>query len=215
MNNILEHREQVRQNIMKSFSADNDIEKARTGIYVDNSENRKLSRVGKKYGGSEISFKRGHKVNATLPSGKVIQATYVEPYGKDKHTVKFEGKLYGVSTVINWKKISGQYVGKKRGFAALSKMEDKLNDVISEIKDLKRKRKDVEIDMEETISQAAKLNAEKNGTSYDEELDSIVNDGNNPIVKKFGKELDKIDNKIGTLQNKYDRQKKTLSKHGW
>lgn len=41
-------REAVAANIAKSF--ENDIEKARSGVYEDNPENRRLNRVGQKYG---------------------------------------------------------------------------------------------------------------------------------------------------------------------
>lgn len=43
---IFEHRKEVQNNILKSFVEDIDIEKARSGIYADNPENRRLNRVG-------------------------------------------------------------------------------------------------------------------------------------------------------------------------
>jgi len=45
-NPILKHRQQICQNILKSFGEDLDIEKARGGIYMDTYHNRKLARVG-------------------------------------------------------------------------------------------------------------------------------------------------------------------------
>lgn len=42
------HRQAVANNINKAF--DEDIEKARSGVYTDNSKNRKLNRVGQQYG---------------------------------------------------------------------------------------------------------------------------------------------------------------------
>lgn len=57
---ILKQRQMVQQRINKSFGveiekAENelDIEKARSGIYADNAENRRLNRVGQRYGSSK------------------------------------------------------------------------------------------------------------------------------------------------------------------
>lgn len=50
-NLISEHRKRVAENIEKSFNGDLDIEKARSGVYADTAENRKLQRVGQHYGG--------------------------------------------------------------------------------------------------------------------------------------------------------------------
>lgn len=47
-------RQAVAENISKSFEPD--IEKGRDGVYVDNSENRRLGRVGMSY---TDGFKRG------------------------------------------------------------------------------------------------------------------------------------------------------------
>lgn len=193
----------VQDRIEKSFDSglllSEEIEKARQGYYADNAQNRKLMRVGNKYGETKNTFKPGHKVRATLPTGKVIEATYVEPYGKDKHTVKHEGKLYGVST-DKLEKIAGQYAGKKRSYAELSKMEDKLDELHSQLIDLKRQRRNTEIDMEEELAQAG---------------EEAINNGNHPLVVRYGKELEKLDNKIAQTAAKYKKQKETLERHGW
>ena len=51
-NDVLEYRKQVCLNILKSFSYEEDdlFMKARSGVYIDNAENRRLNRVGKQYG---------------------------------------------------------------------------------------------------------------------------------------------------------------------
>lgn len=65
-NDILKRRMAVANNIAKSFgydncvdilekAEDNDIEKARSGIYADTAENRKLGRVGQRYGSKKVS----------------------------------------------------------------------------------------------------------------------------------------------------------------
>lgn len=202
-NPIEERKRMVQERIAKSFDTgfilqeEIEIEKARSGVYADNAENRRLMRVGQKYGESNNVFKPGHKVRATLPTGKVIETTYVEPYGKDKHTIKHEGKLYGVTTE-NLKKIGGQYKGRKLSFYEAAAMQDKLDDLQSQIKDLKRKRKQTLIDMEEELGQLG-----------------YYPDGNNKLVIYYGRELDKIDDKVAKLTAKYNKQKETLKKHGW
>lgn len=67
---ILKHREEVSNNILKSFGEDIDIEKARSGIYADNPENRRLNRVGQKYG--ETSEKQETNEKQTT-GGKTIE----------------------------------------------------------------------------------------------------------------------------------------------
>ncbi len=48
MNDIIKHRNFVIGQIQKSF--DDELEKARSGVYADTAENRKLGRVGQEYG---------------------------------------------------------------------------------------------------------------------------------------------------------------------
>ena len=50
MNDIIKHRNFVIGQIQKSF--DDELEKARSGVYADTAENRKLGRVGQEYGHS-------------------------------------------------------------------------------------------------------------------------------------------------------------------
>lgn len=45
---VKNHRDEVRGNILKSFEPD--FEKARSGVYADTAENRRLNRVGQTYG---------------------------------------------------------------------------------------------------------------------------------------------------------------------
>ena len=48
IDDIKKHKNDIRDNILKSFNTD--IEKARSGVYEDTAENRKLNRVGQQYG---------------------------------------------------------------------------------------------------------------------------------------------------------------------
>ena len=54
MENILKHRLAVQQNIEKGFNdgtnLNEELEKARSGVYEDTAKNRKLNRVGQQYG---------------------------------------------------------------------------------------------------------------------------------------------------------------------
>ena len=51
LDDVLKHQEDIKNNILKSFKMDEEeIEKSKHGIYADNSENRRLNRVGKEYG---------------------------------------------------------------------------------------------------------------------------------------------------------------------
>lgn len=54
LEDVLSHRRTVESNIEKSFSdgfsMNDELEKARHGVYADNAENRKLNRVGQEYG---------------------------------------------------------------------------------------------------------------------------------------------------------------------
>lgn len=174
----MEIQNAVSDNILKGF--DVDIEKARSGTYADNAENRRLMRVGQKYGESSNTFKPGTSVRAILPTGRVIEAKYVEPYGKDRHSVKDEdGKLYGVTT-DKIQKIGSQSNKSVFHIANLKKQIDTLN----------KERKRVELDMEDELGQLS-----------EEER----NDGNNKLVSYYGRALSKIDNKLQKLNSEISK----------
>ena len=63
---------QTARNIMQQFGTD--IEKARSGVYADNEENRKLNRVGQKYGGKKQE-EEGHD----KPKGKEDESKSKQP----------------------------------------------------------------------------------------------------------------------------------------
>lgn len=197
MNDIIKHRNFVIGQIQKSF--DDELEKARSGVYADNAENRRLMRVGQKYGETKNVFKPGHKVKATLNNGEVIEAVYVEPYGKDRHTVRVGKKLYGVTT-NNIEKIPGQYAGRKKTFYEKMAMLDKLDDLKQEYYDLKRQRKQTEVDMEEELAELG---------------EDVINNGNHPVVVKYSKALERLDDKMAKVKEKYQKQKSRLSEFGW
>ena len=101
---LKKHREEVANNIAKSFATD--FEKA---VYVNNAENRKLGRVGLPYGGksSEKNYKSylANRKNTRLQNG----ATLIEGNGHkyiegNKHYTKAEF----VSAVKTYLKESGE-----------------------------------------------------------------------------------------------------------
>lgn len=108
--------------------------KSRSGVYQDTPENRRLHRVGMKYGANDKSEKNANKQ-------------------------------------VDTSKISTQ------------------------IKELREKRKNVEMEMEEELAQLG---------------DKAINDGNNPVVKRYGSMLDKIDSKISELQSKIKPERKRV-----
>lgn len=53
MDDIFEHKKAIINNIAKSFGVEDVFEKARSGVYSDNAENRRLNRVGQRYGSTK------------------------------------------------------------------------------------------------------------------------------------------------------------------
>ena len=74
-------------------------------------------------------------------------------------------------------------------------MYDKLDELKDKYFELKRQRKSVEVDMEEELGALG---------------ESAFNDGNNPVVVKYSKELDKIDQEIEKVKDKYQKQKERI-----
>ena len=171
------------ENISKSFETD--FEKGRDGVYVDNSENRRLGRVGMSY---TNGFKRGARVTATLPTGKVISGKFEEFYGNGKYaSIKTDdGHTYGVTP----DKVKLQSSPKKS-----SEKKADVNKIKSQIRDLQRERRAVEVDMEEELAQLG---------------EEAINNGNNPVVKRYSSMLDKIDSKISNLQSKIQPERKRV-----
>lgn len=75
-----EHRQAVAENISKAF--DSDIEKARSGVYADNAQNRKLNRVGQRYG----SEKKDEEPSQKTPKKDDNYASKVEGYASGAKT---------------------------------------------------------------------------------------------------------------------------------
>lgn len=78
---LMAHRQSVESNIEKSFGTGFDLndefEKARSGVYKDTAENRRLKRVGQKYGSSAAPDQGG-----ATPQGKKAEEGGQKPEGK-------------------------------------------------------------------------------------------------------------------------------------
>lgn len=78
---LMTHRQSVESNIEKSFGTGFDLndefEKARSGVYADNAENRRLKRVGQKYGSSAAPDQGG-----AAPQGKKAEEGGQKSEGK-------------------------------------------------------------------------------------------------------------------------------------
>ena len=190
-----------------------DLEKARTGRYVDSAENRKLGRVGKEYEKVNHGYSKGEVLTLTLPTGQRVQGKYQDTYGKYVSIKTASGKLYG-ATAENVER-----TGRKAKIeAAEAKRAEQLANSAAtaderkahqakvrmqrEISKLQRDRERVSLDMEEDMAQEAEQAAAKNGTDFATEMERISCDGNNPTVVHWGKELQKIDDKICKLSKK-------------
>ena len=113
---------QTARNIMQQFGTD--IEKARSGVYADTAENRKLNRVGQKYGGKKQE-EEGHD----KPKGKEDESKSKQPkderfsedgiVGKDGGFNK-QGKTYKRWAALREKVESGKATPEeKKEFAHL------------------------------------------------------------------------------------------------
>lgn len=76
MKEVINYGEARRQQILKGFAtadeaADEPIEKARHGVYVDNAQNRRLQRVGQEYGQAAKEDPEGEGQEGGMPEGNV------------------------------------------------------------------------------------------------------------------------------------------------
>lgn len=161
--------------ILKSAGNEDLFEKSRSGTYADTSENRKLGRVGQKYGEVKRSesgeYRRGKKLLVELPNKGEVVVSYVEQMWNPKnHRVKYDGKEY----IITEDKIKNDSPSSSR----------KINEtkIKSQIRELSIRLKELRSDMENDPD----VSPEDDFYSY----------------KVYGKEIEKIENKIANLRNK-------------
>ncbi len=132
---IQTRRQEVRENIEKAFTSginmNEELEKARSGIYADTAENRKLGRVGQKYGGKkQVEQTKGKIQKKKVDSDKLTleeKSEITEKVNKfiRKHyegSVALERTDEGKQLISELKKYGSEKVGKfmKRKFETTS-----------------------------------------------------------------------------------------------
>jgi len=139
----------------------------------------------------DTTFRRNDIVRATLPNGRTLEeATYVEPYSVNKHTIKYNNQLYGVDEA-SLEKIKGQYANRKRYYSQKERdnIYNKAKDLEYQYNDLKERRRQLSIDMEEEYGH--ELNTNNNADVLDE------------ISQRYGGELNDIDEQLANTSQQY------------
>lgn len=125
-NNILEHRRAVIDNIAKSFceNSEDNLEKARSGIYTDNAENRRLNRVGQKYGSS----KKDEQTN----TAKDKKDRSVDDYAKTTSTENLRKVLYNENAPKNLRDAAEKELRNRTEqlYSEYDKLIPKISDII-------------------------------------------------------------------------------------
>lgn len=96
MNDILKHRQMVTDRILKSCGAtteDDDLEKARSGVYADNAQNKALNRVGQQYGSKKQEEAPKNK------EGKTDDKTAIQTF-RNKMSDDYATTIAHMTTVI-------------------------------------------------------------------------------------------------------------------
>lgn len=101
MEDIMKHRAAVEANIEKAFNGgvnlNEELEKARSGVYADTAENRKLARVGQQYGGkkqnaddsdNEDLDKKKHELEREVSTAKTMVEIYRDKCTRLRYNVK-------------------------------------------------------------------------------------------------------------------------------
>ena len=187
------HRQAVQENIEKSFQyiSEDDLEKARTGTYKDNAENRGLMRVGQNYGEANGGNQKGDVVEAVV-NGKTIRGKYEKPgvdfYGNPSHVIHLSGNSYfnidvKNATFKNITRSNREALKKEKSIKAENNRKEaarvaKINNRNQALYDLGKKEARIRLEMEE-----------------DPEVIANVENGNHPAVAKYAKLLDTIENK--------------------
>jgi len=103
---INNHYKQRKDFIEKSFdyTCDNFIEKARSGVYKDTPENRKLGRVGQKYGGKKEDNNKSQKDNPLTLKEKTekLRNILINKFGIDHIGLTHSETDFGDSSYLTW-----------------------------------------------------------------------------------------------------------------
>lgn len=166
-------RDAVAQNIVKSF--DSALEKARVGRYVDNSENRRLFRVGQSYKNANGGNRRGDVVEAITLTGQKVKGTYVGTTtidSTDMHKIKANANtFYNVRSISRniTKEQRDEVAQKEKRFKRIAALKTKLSAIESERRYIEREQEN------------------------DPDVLADYTNGQNPAVVMYGKKLDSLD----------------------
>lgn len=178
------HRESIQENILKSFGVD--IEKG--GVYVDNSENRKLGRVGRSYGKEGGSQHRiGDIASVVGPTGMRASGKIVAINGNEVR-VHISGNSYFSGKVET--NSSAKEREKKNAEREETRKEEKRWDLKRQLRALDKQEERVRLDQDQ-----------------DPEVLANIEDGNNPAVKRYGRMLEKIDRQRDVIRAKLEKLK--------
>lgn len=170
-NNIQTHRVGVQENILKAFGVD--IEK---GVYVDNSENRKLGRVGRTYGKTQSDDPRkGDVVSVVGPTGMRATGKVVLVNGGDV-TVHIKDNEYFSGRVTH--NVTAEQRKADAAVKEEQKREEKRAELQRQLRVLDKQEERIRLDQDQ-----------------DPEVLENLNDGNNSAVKRYGRMLEQIDRK--------------------
>jgi len=183
-----------RQNILKGFGNE-DIEKSKSGVYADTPENRKLQRVGQKYG----SEKKGDE-----PSEKKDRKPELDENGKKKPIAKTLEEHASTTDTETLKKVLAAEGTKEELVSAAKKELDKRGVNVD-------KKSSEGMTKEEHAANVKTLNEviEKLSNVNSEEANKMMNEA---IAQRNAQEkamLEMDDEKVDKEKKNFDKKEKT------
>lgn len=181
-NDIQNHRQEIKDNILKSFGVD--IEK---GVYVDNSENRKLGRVGRSYGNQGSTHRKGDLVSVVGPTGMRATGKIVSMDG-DTVRIHIKGNEYFSGKVTD--NSSAKQREKENAQKEEERKAEKRYELKRQLRILDKQEERVRLDQDQ-----------------DSEVLANIEDGNHPAVKRYSRMLEQIDRKRDSIRGQLEKLK--------
>ena len=199
MENILEHRLAVQQNIEKGFNGgtnlNEELEKARSGVYEDTAKNRRLNRVGQQYGSKKQETVDEDKKKiagvSNIIDGFRIQTDKYSDFSKMslQKTPKGNWRLYydgkDTGTTLQASAISDANAKK----AGLWKEENNVSSYAENASEGALKRAAADEKASEEVRNAAKKELEKRGKNGDDKKWKSVFDKMKKVDGNFTEEM--------------------------
>lgn len=176
-------REVVAVNIAKSF--ENDIEKARSGIYSDNALNRKLNRVGQKYG----SEKKGEDPAQKTSKQDDNYASKVERYASGAKTENLKRAAADENAATEVRDAAKKELS-KRGESESTPTDVKANKTPAQVKAENAKRSFIREFMEDGSDKYMDKFIDDNVEYYKEVLDKYGAEDLFDLSEKFGEKYE-------------------------